>query len=154
MFQAMFLTIIRSTRLYLQYLVVFTQVAAGWCIGWVEASVSTHPRHFWNLPWRGFTQQGTPDTHTHTHTDTHTLRFRNRAASFVPQWLIGSQSRPPVIDRTCEQVSLQDVAFHLPIVIHTVLYTYCVRHLHGWPAGRSLRCGSSAGWPSCLPHSE
>jgi len=29
MFRAMFSPIIRSTRLYLQYLVVFTQVAAG-----------------------------------------------------------------------------------------------------------------------------
>jgi len=30
MFQAMFSPIIMSTWLYLQYLVVFTQVAAGW----------------------------------------------------------------------------------------------------------------------------
>jgi len=30
-FRAMFSPIIRSTRLYLQYLVVFNQVAAGWC---------------------------------------------------------------------------------------------------------------------------
>jgi len=41
MYRAMFSPIIRSTWLYLQYLVVFTQVAAGWCHGWVE----THPRH-------------------------------------------------------------------------------------------------------------
>ena len=39
MFRAMFSPIIRSTSLYLQYLVVFTQVAAG-C-----ETVSTHPRH-------------------------------------------------------------------------------------------------------------
>jgi len=31
MFRAMFLSINRSTSLYLQYLVVFTQTAAGWC---------------------------------------------------------------------------------------------------------------------------
>ena len=31
MFRAMLSPIIRSTCLYLQYLVVFTQVAAGWC---------------------------------------------------------------------------------------------------------------------------
>jgi hypothetical protein len=31
MFQAVFSPVIRSTWLYLQYLVVFTQVAAGWC---------------------------------------------------------------------------------------------------------------------------
>jgi hypothetical protein len=31
MFRAMFSPIIRSTWLYLQYLVVFIQVAAGWC---------------------------------------------------------------------------------------------------------------------------
>jgi hypothetical protein len=31
MFRAMFSPVIRSTWLYLQYLVVFTQVAAGWC---------------------------------------------------------------------------------------------------------------------------
>ena len=30
MFRAMFSPIIKSTWLYLQYLVVFTQVAAGW----------------------------------------------------------------------------------------------------------------------------
>jgi len=30
MFRAMYSPIIRSTLLYLQYLVVFTQVAAGW----------------------------------------------------------------------------------------------------------------------------
>jgi hypothetical protein len=32
MFRAMSSSIIRSTWLYLQYLVVFTQVAAGWCL--------------------------------------------------------------------------------------------------------------------------
>jgi len=36
MFQVMFSPIIRSTWLYLQYLVVFTQVVASWCLGWVE----------------------------------------------------------------------------------------------------------------------
>jgi len=41
MFRAMFSPIIRSAWLYLQYLVVFTQVAAGWYHGWV----STHPWH-------------------------------------------------------------------------------------------------------------
>jgi len=40
MFRAMFSPIIRSTRLYLQHLVLFTQVAAGWCHGWVETHVS------------------------------------------------------------------------------------------------------------------
>jgi len=35
MFRVMFSSIIRSTWLYLQYLVVFTQVAAGWCPEWV-----------------------------------------------------------------------------------------------------------------------
>jgi hypothetical protein len=38
MFRAMFSPIIRSTWLYLQYLVVFTQVAAGWCPEWVETA--------------------------------------------------------------------------------------------------------------------
>jgi len=33
--------IIGSTCLYLQYLVVFTQAAAGWCLEWF----STQPRH-------------------------------------------------------------------------------------------------------------
>ena len=32
----MFSPIIRSTWLYLQHLVEFTQVAAGWCFGWVH----------------------------------------------------------------------------------------------------------------------
>ena len=45
MFRAMFSPIIRSTWLYLQLLVVFTQVVAGWCHGWVEIAVPTHPRH-------------------------------------------------------------------------------------------------------------
>jgi len=35
-FRARFSPIIRRTWLYLQYLVVFTQVAAGWCLEWVE----------------------------------------------------------------------------------------------------------------------
>jgi hypothetical protein len=35
MFRAIFSPIIRSNLLYLQLLVVFTQVAAGWCHGWV-----------------------------------------------------------------------------------------------------------------------
>jgi hypothetical protein len=39
MFRAMFPPIIRSTWLYLQYLVVFTQVAAGWCPEWVETEL-------------------------------------------------------------------------------------------------------------------
>jgi len=33
MFRTMFSPTIRSTSLYLQYLVVFTQVVAGWCLG-------------------------------------------------------------------------------------------------------------------------
>jgi len=33
----MFSPIIRSTWLYLQHLVVFTHVAAGWCHGWIES---------------------------------------------------------------------------------------------------------------------
>jgi len=41
MFRAMFSPIVRGTWLCLQYLVVFTQVAASWCHGWV----STHPWH-------------------------------------------------------------------------------------------------------------
>jgi len=41
MFRAMFSPIIGSTWMYLQYLGVFTQVAAGWCPEWVE----THPWH-------------------------------------------------------------------------------------------------------------
>jgi len=39
MFRATFSPIIRSTWLYLQYLVLFTQVAAGWCPGWVETEL-------------------------------------------------------------------------------------------------------------------
>jgi hypothetical protein len=35
-FRAIFSPIITSTLLYLQLLVVFTQVTAGWCHGWVE----------------------------------------------------------------------------------------------------------------------
>jgi len=44
MFWVMFSPIIRSTWLYLQFLVVLTQVAAGWCHGWVFNSSVT--------PWR------------------------------------------------------------------------------------------------------
>jgi len=36
MLRAIFSPIIRSSSLYLQYLVLFTQVAAGWCLGWTE----------------------------------------------------------------------------------------------------------------------
>ena len=39
MFRAIFSPITRSTWLYLQYLVVFTQVAAGWCLEWVETEL-------------------------------------------------------------------------------------------------------------------
>jgi hypothetical protein len=35
-FRTMFSPIVRSTWLYLQYLVVFSQVAASWCLGWFE----------------------------------------------------------------------------------------------------------------------
>jgi len=38
MFRAMFSPIIGSTLLYLQYLVVFTEAAAGWCLGWVDTA--------------------------------------------------------------------------------------------------------------------
>ena len=40
MFRAMFSPIIRSTLLYLQYLVVFTQVPAGWqpAAAWVNTA--------------------------------------------------------------------------------------------------------------------
>ena len=39
MFRAMFSPIIRSTWLYLQYLVMFTQVAVGWCPEWFETEL-------------------------------------------------------------------------------------------------------------------
>jgi hypothetical protein len=39
----MFSPIIRSTWPYLQYLVVFTQVAAGWCREWVEIARNISP---------------------------------------------------------------------------------------------------------------
>jgi hypothetical protein len=39
MFRAMFSPIIRSTWLHSQHLVVFTQVAAGWCLGGVETEL-------------------------------------------------------------------------------------------------------------------
>jgi hypothetical protein len=45
MFRAMFSPIIRSTWLYLQYLVVFTQVASCWCPEWVE----TELRRLWGV---------------------------------------------------------------------------------------------------------
>jgi thiol-disulfide isomerase/thioredoxin len=41
MFRAMFTPIIRSTLLYLQYLVVFIQVAASWCPKCVETELCT-----------------------------------------------------------------------------------------------------------------
>ena len=41
MFRAIFSPIIRSTWLYLQYLVEFNQVAVCWCLEWVE---TTHSR--------------------------------------------------------------------------------------------------------------
>jgi len=44
MFRAMFSPIIKSTWLYLQYLVVFIEVAASWFSEWVE-TVSTHSGH-------------------------------------------------------------------------------------------------------------
>jgi hypothetical protein len=40
MFQAVFSPIIRSTRLYLQHLEVFTNVAAGWCQTLSNASMT------------------------------------------------------------------------------------------------------------------
>jgi hypothetical protein len=46
MFRAMFSPIIRNILLYLQYLVVFTQVAAGWCLGWV-GNVSINQNTSW-----------------------------------------------------------------------------------------------------------
>jgi hypothetical protein len=39
MFRAIFSPIIRSTWLYLHYLLVFTQIAAGWCLWWVETEL-------------------------------------------------------------------------------------------------------------------
>jgi hypothetical protein len=57
MFRAMFSPIIRSTWLYLQYLAVFTQVAVGWCLGWVETAkqfqliqVNSRQQPGWTLP--------------------------------------------------------------------------------------------------------
>jgi hypothetical protein len=47
----LFSPIIRSTWLYLQLLVVFTQAAAGWCHGWVKTAVSNHPWHQLAATW-------------------------------------------------------------------------------------------------------
>ena len=41
MFRAIFSPIIRSTWLYLQHLVIYTNVVAGWCHGWVGTAVPT-----------------------------------------------------------------------------------------------------------------
>jgi hypothetical protein len=48
MFWAMFSSIIRSTWLYLQYLVVFNQAAAGWCLGWVCSQAVC--KCVWHIP--------------------------------------------------------------------------------------------------------
>ena len=45
MSRAMFSPTIRSTCLYLQYLVVFTQVAAGWCLKCVETKFQSIQRN-------------------------------------------------------------------------------------------------------------
>jgi hypothetical protein len=45
MFRAMFSPIINSNWLYLEHLEIFTNVAAGWCHGWVGTWVPTHPWH-------------------------------------------------------------------------------------------------------------
>ena len=48
MFWSMFSPIIRSTWLYLQYLVVFTHVAAGWCLVWtLPEAVNTVKCSWW-----------------------------------------------------------------------------------------------------------
>jgi len=47
MFRAMFSPIISSTWLYLQHLVIFTNVAAGLCHGWVGTQF---PAHSWHQP--------------------------------------------------------------------------------------------------------
>jgi len=64
-FRAMFSSIIRITWLYLQLLVIFTQVAAGWCLGWIGSKfqlihdincVSTHPWHQLAATWVNITR--------------------------------------------------------------------------------------------------
>jgi F0F1-type ATP synthase membrane subunit a len=57
MFRENFSPIIKSTWLYLQYLVVFTQVAASWCLGWVEttAGLLLIPTRIWLIPSRNST---------------------------------------------------------------------------------------------------
>jgi hypothetical protein len=47
MFRAMSSPIIRNTWLYLQFLILFTYTAAGWCHGWDGTSVPFHP---WRRP--------------------------------------------------------------------------------------------------------
>jgi hypothetical protein len=53
MFRAMFSPIIRSTWLYLQYLIVFTQVAAGWkpAATWVNTTVADSSKGVTNTRW-------------------------------------------------------------------------------------------------------
>jgi len=46
MFRAMFSPTIRSTWLYLEYVVVFTQIAAGWCLWWVMYIYQTNENKF------------------------------------------------------------------------------------------------------------
>jgi len=50
MFRAMCSPIITRTWLYLQLLVMSTDVAAGWCHGWDGTSVSNVKRQW--LPWK------------------------------------------------------------------------------------------------------
>jgi len=53
MFRAMFSPIIGSTWPYLQYLVVFTQFAAGWCLEWVETQFQLIRKYSQVLPMMG-----------------------------------------------------------------------------------------------------
>ena len=45
MFRTMSSPIIWSTWLYLQHLILFTEIAAGWCHGWDGTAVPSHPWH-------------------------------------------------------------------------------------------------------------
>ena len=45
MFRVVFSPIIRSTWLYLQLLILPTDIAAGWCHGWAGTAVPSHPWH-------------------------------------------------------------------------------------------------------------
>ena len=122
MFWAMFPSIIRSTWVYLQYLVVSTQVAAGWCQDTQRrTTVGRTPLDEWSARRR--------DLYLTTH-DTHSRQTSMPPVGFEPTISAGERPQTYALDRAATGAGNIYIYIYICVCVCIHTHTHTLSHTH------------------------